>query len=85
MKGVKYLISEKVIENEANQIGTFLFVYDKFDKVQLGEYLSRGVDAKNVDDFATKILDNYVSYFTFEHMDFDLALRFFSLLLLFIF
>jgi Sec7-like guanine-nucleotide exchange factor len=70
------LITEKIINDNPKDIGTFLFVCDKFDKVQLGEYLSRGVANNNVDDTATEILNIFVSHFNFEHMDFDLALRF---------
>ena len=71
------MIEEKVIENNPVDIGNFLFNFDRFDKVQLGEYLSRSlvVNENEVDENATKILDQYISNFNFDHQDFDLSLR----------
>ena len=68
-KGMRNLIANKVIDNDAYRISLFLKSETRLSKTRIGEYLGYGEDMHNT------VLRSFVDLFDFVNIEFDVALR----------
>ncbi|VAH28945.1 unnamed protein product [Triticum turgidum subsp. durum] len=68
-KGVEYLLSNKLIENNASSVAQFLKSNASLDKVMIGEYLGQH------EEFPLAVMHAYVDSMKFSGLKFDAAIR----------
>ncbi|KAF0905978.1 hypothetical protein E2562_008999 [Oryza meyeriana var. granulata] len=68
-KGVEYLLSNKLIENNATSVAHFLKSNSSLDKVMIGEYLGQH------EEFPLAVMHAYVDSMKFSGLKFDAAIR----------
>ncbi|XWS70147.1 hypothetical protein CRYUN_Cryun03dG0024100 [Craigia yunnanensis] len=69
MKGVGYLISNKLVENNPASVAHFLRNTPSLDKAMIGDYLGQHKE------FPLAVMHAYVASITFSRMKFDSAIR----------
>ncbi|WJX96402.1 Brefeldin A-inhibited guanine nucleotide-exchange protein 5 [Trifolium repens] len=69
MKGVEYLISNKLVENKPASVAQFLKNTPTLDKATIGDYLGQH------EDFPLAVMHAYVDSMKFSGMKFDTAIR----------
>ncbi|CAJ2650059.1 brefeldin A-inhibited guanine nucleotide-exchange protein 5 isoform X3 [Trifolium pratense] len=69
MKGVEYLISNKLVENKPASVAQFLKNSPTLDKATIGDYLGQH------EDFPLAVMHAYVDSMKFSGMKFDTAIR----------
>ncbi|XP_062190117.1 brefeldin A-inhibited guanine nucleotide-exchange protein 5-like [Phragmites australis] len=68
-KGIDYLLSNKMIENNASSVAQFLKSTPSLDKVMIGEYLGQH------EEFPLAVMHAYVDSMKFSGLKFDAAIR----------
>ncbi|XP_047066260.1 brefeldin A-inhibited guanine nucleotide-exchange protein 5-like [Lolium rigidum] len=68
-KGVEYLLSNKLIENNASSVAQFLKNNSSLNKVMIGEYLGQH------EEFPLAVMHAYVDSMKFSGLKFDAAIR----------
>ncbi|KAK3127408.1 hypothetical protein QOZ80_7AG0572890 [Eleusine coracana subsp. coracana] len=68
-KGIEYLLSNKLIENNAPSVAQFLKSTPSLDKVMIGEYLGQH------EEFPLAVMHAYVDSMKFSGLKFDAAIR----------
>ncbi|XP_073005233.1 brefeldin A-inhibited guanine nucleotide-exchange protein 5 [Typha latifolia] len=69
MKGIEYLLSNKLVEKSASAVAQFLKNTPSLDKVMIGEYLGQH------EEFPLSVMHAYVDSMKFSGMKFDTAIR----------
>lgn len=69
MKGVEYLISNKLVENTPASVAQFLKSTPTLDKATIGDYLGQH------EEFPLAVMHSYVDSMKFSGMKFDTAIR----------
>ncbi|XP_028759990.1 brefeldin A-inhibited guanine nucleotide-exchange protein 5 [Neltuma alba] len=69
VKGVEYLISNKLVENAPASVAQFLKTAPNLDKVTIGDYLGQH------EEFPLAVMHAYVDSMNFSGMKFDSAIR----------
>lgn len=69
VKGVEYLISNKLVENTPSSVAQFLRITPNLDKAMIGDYLGQH------EEFPLAVMHSYVDSMKFSGMKFDAAIR----------
>ncbi|XP_021597943.1 brefeldin A-inhibited guanine nucleotide-exchange protein 5 isoform X2 [Manihot esculenta] len=69
VKGVEYLISNKLVENNPTSVAQFLRNTPNLDKAMIGDYLGQH------EEFPLAVMHAYVDSMKFSGMKFDMAIR----------
>ncbi|XP_010520510.1 PREDICTED: brefeldin A-inhibited guanine nucleotide-exchange protein 5-like [Tarenaya hassleriana] len=69
VKGVEYLIANKLVERDPTSVAQFLRDTSSLDKVMMGDYLGQH------DEFSLAVMHTYVDSMSFSGMKFDTAIR----------
>jgi len=70
-RGMEFLLASRELEIDPSKIADYLKTKKGLDKIKIGEYLG------DRDELNAEVLDKFACSFSFEQMEFDLAMRHF--------